>query len=468
MRYLSIGDKKDKQMTTATKEVNLPYIPTPRQIRAHSATETNILYGGAVGGGKSVWLCNEAIQLCLDYPGNVGYLARHELASFKKTTLLTLEEFLPSSIIKSHNRTDQDITLVNGSKIIYGGLGDDQKAIERLKSLNLGFFGIDQSEETTESHFFMLSSRLRLPLPKIHYKALLTANPEPGWVRDRWIDNHLDDHIFIPALPSDNPHLPEDYESRLRTLYANSPELIKAWLEGNWDVTLAGDYLIPYNQIRAAVARYDSMQGSGICTMGVDVARFGDDETVIVVRRGMKVTRIESWVKQDTVWTSGKVAEIIREENPSTIFVDEIGIGAGVVDPLRASNFNVIGVVVSEKAGDERRYANKRAELYSCLADHFTDGTIAIPDHSKMSSQLASLKFKFDNHQRKLMESKDEMKKRSLHSPDYADALMLAFSNFTPESTISRQQSTLITTILLSSANALLGSVLCSATLHKS
>ena len=413
----------------AVKDVELPYQPTPRQTKAHQAVETNILYGGAVGGGKSVWLCNESIQLCLDYPGNIGYLARHELASFKRTTLLTLEEFLPASIVKRHNKSDQEITLVNGSKILYGGLGDDQNAIERLKSMNLGFFGIDQAEETTESHFFMLSSRLRLGIRDIRYKALLTANPEPGWVRDRWIDNQNDDHVFIPALPSDNPHLPVDYETKLRVLYQNSPDLIKAWLEGDWDVTLAGDYLIPYSQIRSAILRYDVIPESGICTMGVDVARFGDDETVIIVRRGMKVTRIESWVKKDTVWSSGRIAELIREENPSTIFIDEIGIGAGVVDPLKM-HFNVVGVIVSEKARRDDVYANRRAELYSQLADHFNDGSIALPDHAKMSSQLSSIKYKFDTRHRKLIESKQDMKKRSLHSPDYADALMLAFSEF--------------------------------------
>lgn len=419
-------------MVAETKEVriDLPYKPTLQQTLAHKAVERHILYGGAVGGGKSVWLCNEAIQLCLDYPGNIGYLARHELASFKRTTLLTLEEFLPDAIIRKHNKQDQEITLVNGSKIMYGGLGDDTKAIERLKSMNLGFFGIDQAEETTENHFFMLSSRLRLSLHGIRYKALLTANPEPGWVRDRWIDNTNEDHVFIPALPSDNPYLPEDYEAKLRTLYANSPELIKAWLEGDWDVTLAGDYLIPYSQIRGAISRHDAIPDTGVCTMGVDVARFGDDESVIVIRRGMKVTRIESWAKKDTVWTSGRVAEIIREENPSVIYVDEIGIGAGVVDPLKASHFNIVGVIVSEKAHNDKVYANRRAELYFQLSDHFGDGSIALPDHPKMSSELSSMKFKFDNHQRKLMESKEDMKKRSLHSPDYADALMLAFCDF--------------------------------------
>lgn len=417
--------------TAAVLDITLPYIPTVQQSKAHRVPECFVLYGGAVGGGKSAWLCNEGIQLSLDFPGNVGYLARHELVSFRRTTLLTLEEFLPAGIIQSHNKSDQEFVLVNKSKIMYGGLGDDQKAIERLKSMNLGWFGIDQAEETTESHFFMLASRLRLNLPGIRYKGLLTANPEPGWVRDRWIDNANPDHVFIPALPRDNPHLPPGYEANLRTLYANSPGLVAALLDGSWDVSLAGDYLIAYSLIRAATSR--EVPDTGQCVIGVDVARFGDDETVVIVRRGLRVTRIESWVHQDTTWTAGKVAEIARQENPVAIYVDEIGVGAGVVDPLRANHYNVVGVVSSEAARKNTVYANRRAELYCQLADHFADGSIVIPDHPKLSSQLSSIKYKYDIHHRKIIESKDDIRKRGGHSPDYADALMLAYSHFTPE-----------------------------------
>ena len=427
-------------------EITLPYKPTPRQSLAHKAIERFVLYGGAVGGGKSAWLCNEGLQLSLDYPGNIGYMARHELASFKRTTLLTLEEFLPSGVVSKHNKADQEITLINSSKIMYGGLGDDQTAIERLKSMNLGWFGIDQAEETTESHFFMLASRLRLILPNIRYKGLLTANPEPGWVRDRWVANTFPDHVFIPALPSDNPYLPQNYESTLRTLYGSNDALIKSLLEGNWDVAMAGDFLIQYSLIRAATTR--EVPDSGKCTFGVDVARFGDDETVVIVRRGLKVTRIESWNHQDTTWTSGRVAELARGENPTAIYVDEIGVGAGVVDPLRANKFNVVGVVTSEKANFDNIYANRRAELYCNLAQHFTDGSIAIPDHPKLSSQLSSIKKKYDTHHRIIIEGKDDMRAQYGRSPDYADALMLAFSGYTPErpnandSNIIRVQST--------------------------
>ena len=133
-----------------TKIVDLRelYKPTSKQIEAHTAVERFILYGGAVGGGKSAWLVNEGIKLSLNYPGNVGYLCRHELTSFRRTTLMTLERFLSPDIIAQHHQTESYFRFINGSLIYYGGLGDDEKGLDRLKSMDLGWFGIDQAEES--------------------------------------------------------------------------------------------------------------------------------------------------------------------------------------------------------------------------------------------------------------------------------------------------------------------------------
>ena len=181
-----------------------------------------------MGGGKSAWLANEGIQLSIEVPGNVGYLCRHELTSFRRTTLATLEKFLSRDLVAQHHETQCYIRLANGSLIYYGGLGDDEVALDRLKSMDLGWFGIDQAEETSEKHFFLLASRLRLVANGVDYKGLMTANPQPGWVKHRFIEQKLPDHVFIPALPKDNPYLPGDYEEKLRELYPE--ELIKQLL----------------------------------------------------------------------------------------------------------------------------------------------------------------------------------------------------------------------------------------------
>ena len=101
------------------------YKPTDKQIIAHTVSERFVLFGGAVGGGKSYWLCREAIELSLECSGNVGYLCRHELSSFMRTTMLTMERLLPNEIVAQHHQTENYFRLVNGSLIFYGGLGDD-------------------------------------------------------------------------------------------------------------------------------------------------------------------------------------------------------------------------------------------------------------------------------------------------------------------------------------------------------
>jgi len=119
--------------------------------------------------------------------------------------------------------------------------------------MTLGWFAIDQAEEVTETHFNMLAGRLRLQIPKIKYKGLLTCNPAPGWVKQKFVEQKLDDHVFIQSLPKDNPYLPEDYESGLRKIYPS--EWVKAMLEGSWDALEGGNFLFKYSDLRKAVNR---------------------------------------------------------------------------------------------------------------------------------------------------------------------------------------------------------------------
>jgi len=242
------------------------YKPHPRQMLAHTVPEQNVLYGGGVGGGKTVWLAAEGIQLSLDYPGNRGYLCRQKLTDFKISTLLELKRYMEAttsindrgkqevvSLIEQHHQTENYFRLYNGSVIYYGGIGDDRDGTTRVKNMTLGWFGIDQVEEAEEVNFNWLLSRLRLQLPGIHYKAILSANPAPGWVKRRFLEQKLENHIFVPALPRDNPYLPDDYESNLRLWFP--PEMVKALLDGDWDALEGGNFLFRYSDLKKAVNR---------------------------------------------------------------------------------------------------------------------------------------------------------------------------------------------------------------------
>ena len=161
--------------------------------------------------------------------------------------------------------------------------------------------------------------------------------------------------------------------------------------------------------------------------LAVDVARFGSDRSVILRRRGDCVEDIRVLRQMDTMQLTGWVSAAIRECSPAQVYVDEIGVGAGVVDRLRELGHPVRGVNVAHKAREEGLFVNLRAEGYWTLRQRFTSGRISIPADNQLAGELSALRYAYDSQGRIKMESKDEMRKRGLPSPDKADALMLAF-----------------------------------------
>lgn len=341
--------------------------------------------------------------------------------------MLELERYLPTSLIKQHHQTENYFQLTNGSIIFYGGLGDSG-AVDRLKSMTLGWWGLDQAEETSESHFNMLQGRLRIILPGIHYKGLLTANPAPGWVKNLFIEQKKDDFIFIPALPRDNPYLPKDYEAKLRKSYP--PELVKSLLDGDWDALEGGNFLFRYAEIRRAVNAEVKLDGTEIKTMGVDAAREGDDSSVAVVRQGNRVIHLEDWAKTDLMETTGKILRIKDKFDikPENINLDAVALGAGIYDRLKEQKVYVNAIVAGGEPNDKEHYINSRAEMYDNLRARFEAGTISIPDDMDLIAQLSSIRFKIASDRKLQIVSKEDMKRvYRLKSPDKADALALCF-----------------------------------------
>lgn len=220
--------------------------PTPKQIAFRDDPAMYKLFGGAVGGGKTWTGCAEGVRLSLAFEGNRGFMCRHESTAFRNTTLTTLlkligeiERLTKQKIMSNHHKTERVIRFINGSVIVYGSLGDAQD-FERIKSLEIGWFFIDEASETPFANYNMLKSRLRWKLPNgTHppYFGLLASNPEPGWVKDTFVipaqmGEPLEDHAFIKALPTDNFHLPKNYVSNLRK--SNPESWVVRYLDGDW------------------------------------------------------------------------------------------------------------------------------------------------------------------------------------------------------------------------------------------
>lgn len=400
--------------------------PTGKQALAFQAPERFILYGGAMGGGKSTWLCSYAIELSMRYDRNVGYLCRHELRSFRRSTMITLQECLPLELVAQHHKTENFIRFKNDSMIFYGGLGDDLKAIDRLKSMELGWFGIDQAEETTEKFFFMLASRLRHRTEKgLRYKGLLTANPEPNWIKTRFIDQKLENHTFIPARPKDNPYLPADYEDNLKRMNL-PPELLRAWLEGDWNAIASVKNIYPIDQVLNAMSRQVPTRDIDEEEYGVDVAEFGGDETVVAKRKGYKFEISGIYTYQDPMESTGDIIRIVNYDKTKRIKVDAIGPGNGVYFRLKELGFNVYPIKGSERPDDKfiERYKNKKTEYHFFLAKILP--FIQLPADDVLRAQMQSIRYRTLSNGIIAVESKDELRRRGLPSPDRMEAIIYA------------------------------------------
>ncbi len=242
--------------------------------------------------------------------------------------------------------------------------------------------------------------------------------------------NVVANSIKIPGLTT-----PAWVEER-RAMWGENSEMFRARVMGEFPdrgednliaISDIDDATYPPGEVPTSTGGYEPV------VLGVDVARYGVDRSVIMVRRGDVVVDVQVYHGFPTDATTGQVVATAREHHPQQVNVDETGMGAGVVDPLRAQGFTVYGFNGSAAPFEEESVcANLRAEGYWTLARRFRDHRIRIPRDAELIAELASLRYRYNSRGKVLMESKDSMKSRGLPSPDKADALMLAFLDTGP------------------------------------
>lgn len=160
--------------------------------------------------------------------------------------------------------------------------------------------------------------------------------------------------------------------------------------------------------------------------IGVDPARFGADATVLAVRQGRDIVKIIRHRGDDTMTVVGHVIEAIEEWKPAMVFIDEGGLGAGIVDRLKEQRYKIKGVNFGWKSKNPAMYGNMRAQIWGDMRSWLKSGSI--PNDRFLKSDLISPMMKPDSKGSIFLESKKDMKARGLASPDAADAIALTFS----------------------------------------
>lgn len=426
----------DTKETTILTRIDFNPTYTAKQTVANQALARpdirEVLYGGAKGGGKSVfgcfWCLSRALQIIKEcniqarkHPIPIGFMGRKRGIDFTNTTLETWKRFIPEELYEIKGKP-AEIVIADRVKILTGGL-DNGEIVNKFNSAEYAFFFIDQAEEVNADQIGELRATFRLIIndKKIPGKGLFTANPAQSFLKDEFILNPTADRMFIQALPTDNHYLGPEYIEVLKDSFKNRPELLKAYLEGSWD-SLGG-----FNQVirdswitnAAKITLYPPLKKTLITC---DPARYGNDETVIYCMENTEIKEAVIYGQKSLMHTANVLHVLARKHGDCLIVVDVCGIGGGVVDRLIEMGDNVLGIDNAGRSDEPAKYYNKRAEIWCKAADMLACGDVQLTNtEPKLNGQLCTPAYEFRNG-KILIESKADIKKRLGKSPDRADA----------------------------------------------
>lgn len=442
----------------------------------HTSSEVSeVLYGGAAGGGKTRVGVSVILASAILYEGSRWVIGRSRLKVLRETTLVTLLEVCKDWGLKRDvhfklNEKDNDITILsNGSRILLKDLFayPSDPNFDSLGSLEVCGGFVDEVPQVQNRVIGVLSSRLRYNLKKwcecgalndnnevvqvdnngepikwrcksckkdnegLRPKLLLSCNPSRGWVYsefyDKWRKGKLPEHRrFIPSLVTDNPKISPHYITQLQRLPKLDRERL---LNGNWeysDMTALFDVV----KIQTFLSGNNTKESEGINVMAVDPARLGKDSTVAIVMTSDKqIICVKEWQGLRTNETAKKLGKLASKYDVDEydIAIDTDGVGGGVADHFD----EVTEVVNNARALNGENYDNLKTQLYYKLAEEINNGSLTIAkgvitdeQAERITEELEVVKReKVDQDGRLAITKKKEIKQALRRSPDYADCL---------------------------------------------
>lgn len=326
-------------------------------------------------------------------------------------------------LLSEFDITDAEIRGPNDSLFVFRGLKSYNAAsIKSLEGFNVAW--AEEAQTITQKSLDLLIPTIRSDDAELWF----SWNPDqPTDAVDRLLrGDPLPNSVAVRANYSDNPWFPEALRSDMeRDKNSDPAKYAHVWL-GEYQ-SQADQQFISWDLVKQAQDR-QFRRGTRPILFGLDVARFGDDRSVLAIRDGDVLVDLMKWEKLDTQQLAARVTEVANSRKPDAIFVDGVGVGGGVVDRLRMLNMRVIEVNGGAKAGQDNRYVNKRAEMWGRMKDWLGGRGVLAPSDIDLSAELTGPLYSFDSSNRIQLEKKEDMKKRGLRSPDLADALSMTFA----------------------------------------
>jgi len=430
--------------------IHLKWSPSKKQLTAFNYLDdketTEILYGGGAGGGKSHLGCVWLIFSCLRYQGSRWLMGRAHLKTLKESTLLTFFRACKDFGLKK----DQDykynsilgvITFANESEIYLKDLfayPSDPEFDELGSTEYTGAF-IDEASQVTQKAYEIVMSRLRYKLDEFDLipKLLTATNPTKNFLYQEfyknWKDNRLPKYRkFVQALVGDNPYMPHHYAENLSKLDRISKERL---LYGNWEYDDDPTRLFEYEKILEMFDKEYSPGHKDEKYITADIARYGDDKTVICVWYNMYIVRLLVLQKKSLKEVRQLIEAICKQEGIEldNVIVDEDGIGGGIVDEMGVKGFVNNSRPLEKLNSNENtsNFQNLKSQCYFYLADAINQGKIGCGEKNieikkRIIEDLEQIKRHDADKDGKLKVTPKEIIKEMMgRSPDFADAIMM-------------------------------------------
>lgn len=404
-------------------------------------------YGGAAGGAKSWTGCTWLTFMCKLYPGTRWFIGREELKRLRESTLMTFFKICKRYGITGYKYNGQDhfIQFENGSRIDLLDLKylPSDPLYERYGSVEYTGGWIEEAGEVNFGAYDTLKSRVGRHLNdqyRLARKIFVTCNPKKNWLYSYFFDPSRKGSLpherkFLQALINDNPFRESDYEKALMSITEKSKK--ERLLFGNWDYDDDPSVLMNFEEINDCFSS-DYISGTGQKYITVDVARYGDDSSVIIVWDDLRAEYIIELSQSRTSEKPSGIAELnnrivelqrIHVVPKSRTIADDDGIGGGLVDINGCIGFVNNSSPVNLKPHEN--YANLRSQCYFKLAEIVGANQMYIRAEAeareKITQELGAIKEKnFDSDEKKkAIISREDIKTLIGRSPDYASSIML-------------------------------------------
>tara|TARA_B100001287_G_scaffold23582_1_gene17174 strand:- start:635 stop:2041 length:1407 start_codon:yes stop_codon:yes gene_type:complete len=287
----------------------------------------------------------------------------------------------------------------------------------------------DESSGIPESVFEAASGSMS----GIHATTVLTGNPtrNTGFFYDT--HNRLKENWHTMHVSCvDSNRVSDDFVNDMKNRYGEDSPAYHVRVLGNFPPS-ESDTVIPVSLIDHAMKNDVKIHEDTISIWALDVARQGNDSSVLCKRQGPVIHPLTVWNNLDLMQLTGAVkAEYdatSTSKKPVEIIVDSVGLGAGVLDRLRELGLPARGLNVSERSVQKDTYINLRAELWFKCKAWLEGKDVKIPQDDRLWAELAAPRYHFTSSGKIQVESKEAMKKRGIHSPDRADAVCLSLAN---------------------------------------